>query len=284
MILGIDIASVDGNGTPDWAKAKKQGPLSFVIIRAAYGNAIDPAFGAYWAQAKSFGITRGAYLFLRFSKTGLGGTPEEQVDTLLLAIGKIEPTDLPPTIDLEFPSGRAFTGFTAAEAFEWLMRARRYFREKTGFEAATYTSYVVWVDPDGMANIHAPDLADTPLWVKYYPWPAHTIAHRDPMAIDALPTPPIPPPWGTSWMIEQVQGDAILFPGFVSTVDVNRFNVLRPGSTGGFVAWVQRRVGQAADGIYGPKTASAVMAFQRAHGLDPDAVVGPATFSQLAQV
>lgn len=283
MKLGIDIASVDGNGDPDWEKAKSEGHLSFVIIRAAYGNAIDPDFGKYWAQAKQHGITRGAYLFLRFNKM-LGGTPEEQVDTMLLAIGKIEPTDLPPTIDLEFPNGRAFSGFTADEAMKWFMRARKHFKAKTGFEAMTYSSYVVWVDPDGMANAKAPELADTPGWWKYWPWPIHHRAITDPVIIDALHPPPVPPPWGTSWMAEQIMGDAILFPGFVATVDVNRFNVLRQGSTGGFVSWTQRRVGATPDGIYGPNTARQVGAFQRMHGLRPDEEVGPLTFCQLAQV
>lgn len=37
------------------------------------------------------------------------------------------------------------------------------------------------------------------------------------------------------------------------------------------------------DGIYGPQTAAAVKAFQRAKGLKADGVVGPATFPKLVQ-
>jgi hypothetical protein len=44
---------------------------------------------------------------------------------------------------------------------------------------------------------------------------------------------------------------------------------------------VQRRVGVAADGAFGPATAGAVRAFQRAHGLTADGVVGPATWAAL---
>ncbi len=47
------------------------------------------------------------------------------------------------------------------------------------------------------------------------------------------------------------------------------------------VSILQRRLGVAADGVFGPGTAGAVRRFQRAHGLTPDGVVGPATWSAL---
>jgi hypothetical protein len=50
---------------------------------------------------------------------------------------------------------------------------------------------------------------------------------------------------------------------------------------GSSVALLQRRLGVAADGVFGPGTARAVKAFQRAHGLTADAVVGPSTWSAL---
>jgi hypothetical protein len=44
---------------------------------------------------------------------------------------------------------------------------------------------------------------------------------------------------------------------------------------------LQRRLGVAADGVFGPGTARAVRRFQRSRGLDPDGLVGPATWSAL---
>jgi hypothetical protein len=44
---------------------------------------------------------------------------------------------------------------------------------------------------------------------------------------------------------------------------------------------LQRRLGIAADGIFGPGTAAAVRRFQRRHGLTADGIVGPATWRAL---
>jgi Putative peptidoglycan binding domain len=57
---------------------------------------------------------------------------------------------------------------------------------------------------------------------------------------------------------------------------------LKRGSRGHRVALVQRALGQASDGIYGPGTKRAVRRFQRRHGLRPaDGIVGPATWQAL---
>ena len=52
-------------------------------------------------------------------------------------------------------------------------------------------------------------------------------------------------------------------------------------SAGSSVAALQRALGIAADGIYGPATRRAVRAYQRNHGLAVDGIAGPVTLAHL---
>ena len=55
----------------------------------------------------------------------------------------------------------------------------------------------------------------------------------------------------------------------------------RASSRGSSVRLLQRKLGIAADGVFGPGTAGAVKTFQRAHGLTADGIVGPGTWQAL---
>jgi peptidoglycan hydrolase-like protein with peptidoglycan-binding domain len=57
--------------------------------------------------------------------------------------------------------------------------------------------------------------------------------------------------------------------------------LLHRGSQGSMIASVQKALGIPADGVYGSRTRAAVMAFQRAHGLIVDGIVGPQTLGAL---
>ena len=57
--------------------------------------------------------------------------------------------------------------------------------------------------------------------------------------------------------------------------------VLRVGDRGATVVAVQRRLGIAADGVFGPATRRAVSSFQRRRGLTPDGIVGARTAAAL---
>src|SRR4051794_27630004 len=55
----------------------------------------------------------------------------------------------------------------------------------------------------------------------------------------------------------------------------------QPSAPNSTVASVQRALGIASDGIYGPETQHAVRSYQAAHGLTVDGIVGPQTLGSL---
>ena len=56
---------------------------------------------------------------------------------------------------------------------------------------------------------------------------------------------------------------------------------LRVGSRGDGVQQMQRKLGIAADGVFGPGTAKAVKAWQEVNGLTPDGVMGPKSLAKM---
>ena len=62
-----------------------------------------------------------------------------------------------------------------------------------------------------------------------------------------------------------------------TTPAAHAWPVLRQGSTGAHVVALQRIVGVKADGVFGPRTKTAVQRYQGRHRLTPDGVVGPRT-------
>ena len=56
---------------------------------------------------------------------------------------------------------------------------------------------------------------------------------------------------------------------------------LRVGSRGDGVQQMQRKLGIAADGVFGPGTAKAVKAWQEANGLTPDGIMGPKSLAKM---
>jgi murein DD-endopeptidase MepM/ murein hydrolase activator NlpD len=56
---------------------------------------------------------------------------------------------------------------------------------------------------------------------------------------------------------------------------------IKLGSRGTEVRYLQKRLGVAADGIFGPLTRRAVIRFQKSRGLAADGIVGPKTWKAL---
>jgi GH25 family lysozyme M1 (1,4-beta-N-acetylmuramidase) len=282
-IIGLDYASVDGNKTPDFAAAKAAG-ARFMLVRAIYGRG-GPNAGPYcdpcWARDKDAivraGLKRGAYLFLCFPRKGATTpTPEAQaqafIDYVKLDVGR----DFPPVIDVE----EASDVITADEMFSWVCRAAQILKNAYGTLPMIYTSARVW--HENLKDHAAGVLKDCPLWLaKPWPWAIGT-----PVQLGGAPSyyPYAVIPFGDStyWWIYQYQGDGTGMPGFTSTVDLDRFQLVKKGMAGDIVRWVQRRIGVTVDGIFGAATEAAVKSVQTRAGLAADGIVGPDTFAVLA--
>jgi hypothetical protein len=275
--LGPDVASVDGLGDrPDWSKAKWDGHAQFVILRATYGSVPDSKYKQYAAQLQLLNIPFSAYGFLRFGANM--PSPETQGHALLDQVGTISRRRFPPAIDVEGSRG----GLTSAEQLDWVIRAATTVRNGIGAWPLLYTSRVYWIDPAGLSNLHAPELAECLGWWKHWPYPEKTAAHYDPNEIAKLAEPPCPPPWGNQWGVHQFQGDALHYPGLINTCDINRVHVSQQNDSNDTVRWIQRRAGGLiVDGQFGPKTAMRIAEIQKDNGLVVDSIVGLATMSVL---
>jgi len=275
--IGIDIASVDGNGTPDWGKAQSEGHLRFVGLRAVYGTTVDTWYATYVNQLDARGIPHFPYLLLIPNLD----TPEAQAHKALDVIGTLNNHYFPLALDVEGDR----RGLTAVQWLDWVTRAKRVIEAALGVPPLIYSSRVYWIDPDGMNNLPAPELADCTPWWKYYQWATRSPAVYEPAVVDKLSPPPAPPPWGNSWILDQFAGDAVGYPGFKSTVDTDRLNVQKQGDSNDSVKWIQRRLpGLTIDGAFGPKTTEAVKTFQTAHKLTADGIAGLDTEQLLAWV
>jgi GH25 family lysozyme M1 (1,4-beta-N-acetylmuramidase) len=284
--LGVDTYSLDGNKVRDWKLAKSSGGAAFAIFAANWGTFPGGYFKREWPRMKDAGLVRGAYIFLRFPnpqndrRYGPCPPPVDQAKTFIKTVGKLDKSDLPPSLDVEFPGyGRATTGLTARQCLDRVREAWKVLKDFYGAAPMIYTSARVW--HEDLSNLPAPDLVESPLWLAYYPFRKGP-AYRGPLITRWLP--PVPPPWGdaTNWWVHQYQGDALRFPGFATgNVDLNRFHAIGSGDAGDQVKWAQRRLGIAQTGRFDQATQAAVTAFRRKNGLPENAIIDPATFAYL---
>jgi len=275
--IGIDIASVDGNGTPSWQAAIQQGGLRFVGLRAVEGVTPDPWYPTYRTQLDAIGLPNFPYLIM----TPNLSTPEAQAQKALDVVGTLNNHYFPLAIDVEGNRN----GLSAAEWLDWVTRAHDVIKAAIGVPPVLYTSREYWVDPDGMDDLPAPQLADCVPWIKYWPYAVDSPAVYDSATVDKLSPPPAPPPFGDAWLIQQYMGDAIKYPGFKSTTDMDRLNVQRQGSQGDSVKWVQRRLPSiTVNGDFDPETEAAVKTFQAQKKIAADGIVGLDTTQLLSWV
>jgi lysozyme len=123
MLHGIDVS--EWQGQLDWRHVRLPGQeLAFAFAKSTEGVAeVDPHFAHNWRGIRDAGLRRGAYHYATPHSAGsLGGlraqaTAEaEHMLREIEAAGGLHDGDLPPTLDLEYPS----TNLDGAQLHEWV--------------------------------------------------------------------------------------------------------------------------------------------------------------------
>jgi lysozyme len=270
---GIDVSGYQQ--TVNWASVKQAGK-SFAFIKATEGTTlVDRAFGDHWTKAKTAGLLRGAYHFLRPEHDAVA-----QAQFFLAQLAN-DAGEMPPVLDVEV-TDRISLAQIASSVSAWI----DYVGANLG-RALIYTSPGFWNLLPGIPGVGT--RAD--LWIAS--WSA-----RPPARVNGWPT----------WTFWQYTAKATVagIPGSAD-MDADRYN----GTLEELQAYCARVVGMPSlpapsfdlattlgvqqalnsahavtppldeDGLPGPKTTAAIKAFQTSAGLDADGIVGTKTTAAL---
>jgi lysozyme len=259
-MFGLDMANRDLN-VVDWHKVRGSG-RTFAFVRASHGQKLDTSFPDLWPAIREAGMLRGAYHLLRHDLP-----PEAQAVTFLDA-AKLERGDLPPMLDIEGIEDLAPSAIVAA-ARRWLAVVEDELHALHGVQLRPFicTSARVWKLLGSPAGFEM-----YPLWVVDWLY---------------LDTPRVPPPWGDNqWILHQYAGETKGMAGVSNRADLDRFRVLKRGDRGPCITRLKVQLAIAgfatsATSEFDDATRAAVIAFQTAHGLLQDGLVGPRTFALL---
>jgi GH25 family lysozyme M1 (1,4-beta-N-acetylmuramidase)/LysM repeat protein len=192
-IRGIDVSSYDPY--IDWQKVRSQN-IQFVIIKSTEGtHYLNEHFDAQWAGAKSVGILRGSYHYLRAKVDGA-----KQADYFLSKV-KVEDGDLPPFLDIEgIYNDGVIDGTAPATNSQYIGNTQKWLERveaKTGRRPIVYST-AAFLKNKLSANGKPPPWAKKyATWVAQYPYS---------FSADGGFKPTQPVGWG-EWVFWQYSGD-----------------------------------------------------------------------------
>ena len=193
-LFGIDVSH--HNGVIDWKKVKAAG-VQYVFLKATEGATfVDSKYATNRAGARSVGIPCGAYHFMRANVSAAS-----QIEIFVKTVGKLQPGDLPPVLDIEVPENWTNLNQKARVklVMDWL----------TAVEARLGVRPIVYINnPMARDSLGSPkELASYPLWLAHY---------------TSRPQPNIPLPW-TRWTFWQYSESGKVNGVPSAGVDMNRF-------------------------------------------------------------
>jgi lysozyme len=194
-VPGIDVSR--WQGVIDW-KAVRAAGIRFAYIKATDStNGLDPNFATNWEGAKAAGIVRGAYHYFR-------PTADAKQQAIFFAqTVHLEPTDLPPALDVESDFGNLTIAQIIKAVFTWLTEVEN----RMGRKPLVYTRATIsdtrLVSPSGAV----------PDWIKnYHLWVANY----------GVKSPLMPKGWN-NWLFWQYSNKGKV-NGIDGDVDLDWFN------------------------------------------------------------
>jgi lysozyme len=293
-VLGIDVSHDDGD--VDWPSVARS-EVRFAYVKATEGShLVDPRFAVNWPAIREAGLLRGAYHFARPA-----GDPEVQAAHLASVIGPLSWGELPPALDLEVLDRQP-----RDEVIAWTLSFVAKAEALLGCPLIIYTGGL-WRNQLGSPDVEA--LASRLLWTARYgedrpivpvPWKTWSFwQFTDGRSGNALAIPGVSGPCDCDWFNGELRdllslSDKIAGGGAESDGPPPAPGNAWPGRVfvwpstpvirGDDVRRWQTRVAArgfavTVDGTYGRESKTACVAFQRHAGLEPDGIVGRATWS-----
>lgn len=193
-LFGIDVSHLQGD--VDWQKVKAAG-VQFVFLKATEGGTYtDPSFAAHRAALKALGLPCGAYHFFRPK-----GPVDKQIDNFINAVGKLQPGELPPVLDIEVPED--WKGIAVPDRVKMILQWLNAVEKRLGMRPIVYINNPMARD----------ELASDPALAKYLLWLAHYTTR---------PAPTVPKPW-SNWAFWQYSEHGTIDGINDKEVDLNRF-------------------------------------------------------------
>ena len=149
------LTDASGRTIKSMLNARDIKPVSFVFIKATEGSTMkDKHFRKHWKNAGANAIRRGAYHFFRSSKDA-----EMQAKNFIKTVGELEPTDLPPVLDIETIHQGCSHKALNDKALLWLETVEEHYGRKP----------IVYSSASFIEDILCSEIKHNyPIWVAHY--------------------------------------------------------------------------------------------------------------------